>query len=103
VTTEQEEREHWHLDKRVPISLIVTIMVQTAAFMWFLSSLSHRVEANTDAITELAQSAQIQDERVRNNTNGITRMTEALRSSAATLESIDGRLARIERALDRQP
>jgi len=99
VTTEQEEREHWHLDKRVPISLIVTIMVQTAAFMWFLSSLSHRVEA----ITELAQSAQIQDERVRNNTNGITRMTEALRSSAATLESIDGRLARIERALDRQP
>lgn len=36
-------KEYWHLDKRVPISLIVTILIQTAVFGWLLSKFDSRL------------------------------------------------------------
>lgn len=40
-----ESKECWHLDKRVPIALIVTLFLQTASIVWWASSLSERVTA----------------------------------------------------------
>lgn len=37
------EDERWHLDRRVPIALMVTIAIQTGAMIWWASSLSERV------------------------------------------------------------
>lgn len=36
-------REPWHLDKRVPLALIVTIALQTGTAVWWLSAQSHQV------------------------------------------------------------
>jgi len=33
----------WHLDRRVPIALIATILLQTVAVVWWASDLSARV------------------------------------------------------------
>ena len=33
----------WHLDRRVPIALIVSIAIQTAGIVWWASSISERV------------------------------------------------------------
>jgi hypothetical protein len=33
----------WHLDKRVPIALVVTILIQTGGAVWWLSSINSRV------------------------------------------------------------
>lgn len=33
----------WHLDKKVPLALIVTIITQTALAVWFIAGLSQRV------------------------------------------------------------
>lgn len=35
--------QNWHLDKRVPIALIFTIVIQTAGLVWWASSLTERV------------------------------------------------------------
>ena len=40
-----DDNTHWHLDKRVPLALIVTIVVQTAGLVWWASSLSERVNS----------------------------------------------------------
>ena len=34
---------HWHLDKRVPISLIVTILIQTAVIVWWAAGTAERI------------------------------------------------------------
>ncbi len=39
------EDHHWHLDKRVPIGMIVTLLVQFALGLWFISKLDARVYA----------------------------------------------------------
>lgn len=38
----QQDRQ-WHLDKRVPLALILTIVLQTGAMLWWAASLSERV------------------------------------------------------------
>lgn len=36
--------DSWHLDKRVPIALIATIIVQTGTIIWWAATTSARVE-----------------------------------------------------------
>lgn len=40
----QEYESHWHIDKKVPLAFILTIVMQTAAFIWFGARLDQRVE-----------------------------------------------------------
>ena len=45
-----QEVSGWHLDKRVPITLIVVILLQTASFGWFVSGINSQVQTNTSNI-----------------------------------------------------
>jgi hypothetical protein len=40
-----DEDTKWHLDKKVPIALILTILGQTVVMTWWAASLSQRVDA----------------------------------------------------------
>lgn len=39
--------EPWHLDRRVPLSLILAMVAQTAAVVWWASGLEARLNAET--------------------------------------------------------
>ena len=45
--------KHWHLDRRVPIALIITIIMQTIGIVWWAASLSARVETLEHRFAEL--------------------------------------------------
>jgi Tfp pilus assembly protein PilO len=44
--THDKPEAAWHLDKRVPIALIVTLAIQTSGLVWWAASLSGRVDTN---------------------------------------------------------
>lgn len=68
----------WHLDRRVPIALIITIVLQATAIVWWGAKLSARVEMLEHTI------AQQNDDH------------ERLVRVETTVQSIDRRLARME-------
>jgi hypothetical protein len=37
--------EHWHLDKKVPLALIMTMFIQTAGIMWWAATTTERLSA----------------------------------------------------------
>ena len=37
----------WHLDRRVPLALILTLALQSGAGIWWASTINTRVETNT--------------------------------------------------------
>ena len=39
------DTSYWHLDKRVPIAMIVAICLQTGGLVWWASNISERVNA----------------------------------------------------------
>ena len=54
----KQEDEKWHLDRRVPIALIVTIALQTGGIAYFFGALTTRLEQAEkiiDARTPIAE------------------------------------------------
>jgi len=43
ITQRPTIKETWHLDKRVPVALILAIFIQTIAGAWWLATLNNRV------------------------------------------------------------
>lgn len=46
-------REPWHLDKRVPLALIIAIVVQTGGAVWWASGRDRDIDAAGRQITKL--------------------------------------------------
>ena len=87
--TKDPASESWHLDKRVPVALIITIMMQTVAAVWWAASLSARVDAlerDWARFSAVVNRLRVQEDR-------------AARVDVR-LEALYGRLERIERKLD---
>jgi TolA-binding protein len=77
---EPEQLTAWHLDKRIPIALIVTLIVQTGLAVWWVSNLSHRVDTATATNIE-------QDLRI-GAVEGVTRQQQV--TAATIAEQISG-------------
>lgn len=63
--TNNEQSSHWHLDKKVPISLIVALFVQFGAGLWFISKLEARVLALETSSLGQHQRDELQDAATR--------------------------------------
>jgi len=53
----QSENPAWHLDRKVPIALIITIAIQSGMAIWWASSIESRM--NSVSQSDLSQTARI--------------------------------------------
>lgn len=76
------DRQPWHLDKRVPVALIVTIMIQTGAGVWWAATQDQRVKSleewRTDSKSVAADLSEIKAE-IRSLNRSIDDVKERLR------------------------
>jgi Tfp pilus assembly protein PilO len=75
----------WHLDKRVPITLILAIIIQTLSFVWFFSKMDSRIaslEANLVAQRD-------RDDRQDSN------VKDGLHTLRADIKEIDRKIDRL--------
>ena len=62
MNVQPQTREHWHLDKKVPVGIIVAMLMQFAGGLWFLSKLDSRVYSLETAAVMQRERDQRQDE-----------------------------------------
>lgn len=55
-----EYDKEWHLDKKVPVAMMVTLLLQTGAIVWWAAGISVRV----DVLEQRAITAAPQAERI---------------------------------------
>ena len=79
--SEEERNESWHLDKRVPVAIIITMIIQLVGFGVLLGNIENRVATLETAST----SRSTLPER-------IARLEERLISLQRVLERIDRKL-----------
>lgn len=72
----QNDREGWHLDKKVPISIIVVLLAQIVGGLWFLSKLDSRIGALESAKVEQAARDSRQDS---DNASAVTLLRDDFR------------------------
>lgn len=78
--------EPWHLDRRVPIALILTVAIQTAGMVWWASALSSQVASHDRWI----QKAEVT----------LARSAEDDRRTSELLGRLDERLGSLQRSID---
>ncbi len=79
-----EKADHWTLDKRVPLAIIITVLAQTAGAVWWAASLNERVGQLERALIQAAG----QDGR-------IVRVETKLEGLGVTLDKIDAKVDRL--------
>lgn len=84
--------EKWHLDKRVQLSVIGAILVQTAVMAWAGSSLWSRVDDHDRRIvrSELREDARMVQDRVAEGR--MARIEEGIRSLLDTAQRLERRI-----------
>ena len=85
----------WHLDKRVPVSLILGLLLQTATIIWWGARIDARVSAiESNRFTR--SEGLVAESRIDNNEKQIDRLEDrtldALNEIKATLRGIEQRL-----------
>ena len=97
---ENDQKTHWHLDKRVPVTIIVALILQTLAFVYlgttWKNSIDHRIEVlEKDGATRAALELRLD----------VIRASQADRLTAleTKFDFIQQSLQRIERATAPSP
>ena len=62
--TEKESKESWHLDKKVPLSLIFAMLIQAAMVIWAVADIKKDVEVLKSQITQQHDRDERQDKTV---------------------------------------
>ena len=80
-----EDSRRWHLDKKVPISIIAALFVQFLGGVWFMSKLESRIVALETAKNAQERTDEAQDRRagealslVRGDIQELSRMLHRL-------------------------
>jgi len=80
------EREHWSFDKRIPVAIVVTIVIQTLGVVWAASALWSQVQAQEQRLNA------IEAQKVESR---LSRLEEAMLGVKAQLDRMEGKIDRI--------
>ncbi len=86
----QRPAGHWHLDRRVPVALIATLVLQTIGVVWWAATISARVDAIERRLFEM-----------QGFSARLARLEERQLAVGDRLERIEALQRRIDAKLDR--
>jgi hypothetical protein len=83
-----KREDEWHLSKTVPITLVIAIVCQTIALVWYVSSLDNNVKNNTREI--LRQEVRIEglEKIVQSQALTLARIDENIKSIRLMMEEM---------------
>jgi hypothetical protein len=83
--TDHQYEASWHLDRKVPIALILAIVLQTGGLVWWASSLSERVNAlerSRDATAPQGERLTRVEVKIENVQQGIEEIKRLIRKDS---------------------
>jgi peptidoglycan hydrolase CwlO-like protein len=80
--------EQWHLDKRVPIALIFTLFVQSAAAIWWAASINQRMASNEATITAVKADQTAAGKELETQKTQVAVLVEQLGNTNKNLERL---------------
>lgn len=88
-------KEPWHLDKRVPLALIVTILGQTALAGWFAASIASRIDTLERDVERQRVTDMQQTEAIHRAERQDVAQSQKLENILDIVERMDRRLERL--------
>ena len=92
--TDGDGRGGWHLDKKVPISIIFAVVAQTVTIIWWASGVEHRIQSSESRYVEMSATV-----KALEADRGIS--LQRISKTEQSLSDIREFLARMDAKLDR--
>ena len=89
------EAESWHLDKKVPVAIIVTLILQIFGAAWIASKLDSRVEALEKSDVRHERSIDVLTTERDGNRERLTRLEEASKTTLDLVRQVDSKIDRM--------
>ena len=83
-----QEKEQWHLDKRVPLALIVMIFIQSASAIWWAASVDSEMDVHQEQIQTLKEDLKESKARTDEAVNAVGELKIHLQYTNDTLTEI---------------
>ena len=80
--------DEWHLSKTVPITLVIAIVCQTIALVWYISSLDNNVKNNTREILRQEVRIESLEKVVQTQALTLARIDENIKSIRIMMEEM---------------
>ena len=78
----------WHIDRRIPVALIGTMILQVGVGIWWLSSMEFRVQSHEKQLVRIESELSESDRDNQGLDNRLTRLEEKLSSQTEILQEI---------------
>ena len=85
----EQNNEAWHLDKKVPVAIILTIVGQFLIGLWFVAKLDAKVEEQAARLAKTEAQVVAIDREARDFGNRIVRIEEKTSSMLTILQRIE--------------
>lgn len=84
----------WHLDKRVPVAMILAIVIQTGGAVWWAAQQSAATDTLKARVIRLETQNEQRDDQMRAISDRLARLEENAKNQLRTLERIRDSLER---------
>ena len=78
--------ENWHLSKSVPVTLVLAIIMQTVALVWYVSTLDSAIKQNSKDILRNETRLQTVEKVVQGQAVTLGRMDENIKAIREMME-----------------
>lgn len=92
VATTDPASGNWHLDKRIPIALIMAVVVQTIGAVWWAATISAQVEAGSVERARLEERITASERAINLLTTQSARGEERIEQTMRLLERVESKL-----------
>lgn len=93
MTPRLHREEQWHLDKRVPLALILTILIQSAAAIWWAAGISERMNGFQRQSEAILARNKMADEVLSAQAQRTAVLAEAIANTNRSVERLQGELS----------
>ena len=80
--------DNWHLSKSVPLTLILGLLIQAAAIVWTVSTMTSDIEVNASKIVELQQRMGRVEDAVHGQAVSMARIDENIKAIRMSVEKM---------------
>lgn len=86
--SDQNQTESWHLDKRVPIAIILTSLLQIVAIVWIASQMNSDIAYNAENIRRLDSNLSVLQREANIQAVQLGRIEEGISGMRRDMQSV---------------
>lgn len=76
---DRRESDHWHIDRTIPLSIILVLAAQTFGGVWFAASYVAKIDTLSTLVAELRASLYSKEDSLRDKELQLVRLDELMR------------------------